>query len=222
MAPAQHHPFYVQEKAAFEQDPANAVLLALGKDNEGLAGLARDVIRDAPDPTPPRFDGIGWSHVGDPADDWMGKLAKVSIERNGGLFIMAPPCGHVEMFFRLFQPFLGKGGHVVLFFERGLSTGDAGFFQIVTKAGYFYSGFYTPGGWCTKFWSDDDPPKNMTFGNLSLGSRPLKAASEAIRQQVDEELEEVTGHVKQWACTTLFPTPSVLQYVRGKEASARC
>uniref|UniRef100_A0A0K3C6D9 BY PROTMAP: gi/647396917/emb/CDR39616.1/ RHTO0S04e07074g1_1 [Rhodosporidium toruloides] n=1 Tax=Rhodotorula toruloides TaxID=5286 RepID=A0A0K3C6D9_RHOTO len=169
----------------------------------------------------------------------MGKLAKVSIERNGGLFIMAPPCGHVEMFFRLFQPFLGKGGHVVLFFrvrretsgsldfaffdqERGLSTGDAGFFQIVTKAGYFYSGFYTPGGWCTKFWSDDDPPKNMTFGNLSLGSRPLKAASEAIRQQVDEELEEVTGHVKQWACTTLFPTPSVLQYVRGKEASARC
>ncbi|PRQ77622.1 hypothetical protein AAT19DRAFT_8690 [Rhodotorula toruloides] len=180
MAPAQHHPFYVQEKAAFEQDPANAVLLALGKDNEGLAGLARDVIRDAPDPTPPRFDGIGWSHVGDPADDWMAGAA------------------------------------------RTVSTGDAGFFQIVTKAGYFYSGFYTPGGWCTKFWSDDDPPKNMTFGNLSLGSRPLKAASEAIRQQVDEELEEVTGHVKQWACTTLFPTPSVLQYVRGKEASARC
>ncbi|BGP01020.1 hypothetical protein NBRC10513v2_004971 [Rhodotorula toruloides] len=195
MAPAQHHPFYVQEKAAFEQDPANAVLLALGKDNEGLAGLARDVIRDAPDPTPPRFDGIGWSHVGDPADDWMERVRR---ETSGSLD------------FAFFDQ------------ERGLSTGDAGFFQIVTKAGYFYSGFYTPGGWCTKFWSDDDPPKNMTFGNLSLGSRPLKAASEAIRQQVDEELEEVTGHVKQWACTTLFPTPSVLQYVRGKEASARC
>lgn len=50
MATIQGHPFYDQEKAAFEQDPANAVLLALAKDSEGLAGLARDIIRDAPDP----------------------------------------------------------------------------------------------------------------------------------------------------------------------------
>lgn len=48
MASVQHHPLYDLEKAAFEQDPTNAVLLALGNDNEGFAGLARNIIHYAP------------------------------------------------------------------------------------------------------------------------------------------------------------------------------
>lgn len=48
MAPRQKHPFYDQEKAAFEADPTNAVIVRLGKEgDDGFLGLVKDIVRDA-------------------------------------------------------------------------------------------------------------------------------------------------------------------------------
>lgn len=102
-----------------------------------------------------------------------------------------------------------------------MSTGDAGFFEIVTKTGYLASGFYTPGGWCTKFWSKDDPPKNMTFGNFVLTFWPLKEGDER-RPANESQLKQTEGSVQYMARGVLYSTPSVIQYVHGKERVARC
>ncbi|BGO92669.1 hypothetical protein NBRC10512_000009 [Rhodotorula toruloides] len=256
MSPAQHHPFYDEEKVAYEADPANAVLLRLKRDgDDGFLGLVKDIIRDAPTP-PRREQPFGMELPGQPADDWMRRLATICIEGKGGLFTMAPPCGHresVEMFFRLFQPFLWSGGNVVLYFvtgrmhpgtldvvvdwqrcvkaeasgsldfcffdqETGLSTGDAGF-QIITKTGYLATGFYTPGGWCTKFWSNDEPPKNMTWGNFVLSLWPLKEGEEG-RPANESMLKQTERSLQYWTGGVLYSTPSVLQYIRPSFSSS--